>query len=278
MARPLRIEVAGAVYHVTARGNGREAIYRNPMDRVSFLDLLGKVCTRFHWTCHAYCLMGNHYHLVVQTKAANLSRGMRELNGIYTQAFNRHHHRVGHVFQGRYKAILVDKDSYLLELIRYVLLNPVRAKLVAHPGQWPDSSYRALIGRVPCPDWLTADSVLSQFAARQSAARRRFIQFVAEGKNQPRIWEKLRQQIYLGDERFITRMQRHLDDKPLAEIPKSQRLPPALSLNAYFRRHPNAHTAMIEAYASGHYTLKAIADHCGVHYSTVSRAVKRFTV
>ncbi len=270
--------MAGAIYHVTARGNGRAAIYRTPKDRAAFLDLLGKVCTRFHWACYAYCLMGNHYHLVVQTQAANLSRGMRELNGVYTQAFNRHHRRVGHVLQGRYKAILVDKDSYLLELIRYVLLNPVRARLVAHPGQWPDSSYRALIGTAPSPGWLAVDLVLSPFATRQSVARRRFIQFVAEGKNQPRIWEKLRQQIYLGDERFISRMQHHLDGKPLAEIPKSQRLPPALSLNAYFRRYPDAGTAMIKAYASGHYTLKAIADHCGVHYSTVSRAVKRFTV
>src|SRR3990167_9458020 len=129
MARPLRIEYAGAVYHVTARGNARESIYKDDGDRKAFLGILGKVMERHHWLCHAYCLMGNHYHLMIETPDGNLSVGMRQLNGIYTQSFNRRHRRVGHVLQGRFKAILVDKDSYLLELSRYIVLNPVRAKI-----------------------------------------------------------------------------------------------------------------------------------------------------
>ena len=120
-------------------------------DREAFLDILSHVCERMHWKVYVYCLMTNHYHLVVQTPEANLSKGMRQLNGIYTQAFNRYHGRVGHVFQGRYKAILVDKDSYLLELSRYVVLNPVMAGMVRHAGQWGWSSFRAMIGQSECP-------------------------------------------------------------------------------------------------------------------------------
>ena len=115
MARPLRIELAGGVYHLTSRGDRREPIYADDVDRLLWLELFGEVCDRFNWRCHAWCQMGNHYHLVVETAEANLSRGMRQLNGVYTQAANRRHARVGHVFQGRYKAILVEADAYLVE-------------------------------------------------------------------------------------------------------------------------------------------------------------------
>ena len=130
MARPLRLEFAGAVYHVTSRGNARQDIVGDDDDRRSFLTLLGHVIDRFGWRCHAYCLMDNHYHLLLETPRPNLSRGMRQLNGRYTQAYHRRHHRGGHLFQGRFKAILVEKDAHLLELCRYVVLNPVRAQLV----------------------------------------------------------------------------------------------------------------------------------------------------
>ena len=122
MARPLRIEYDGALYHITSRGNERKPIYKDE-DRTVFLDVLKQVNKRFNWICHAYCLMNNHYHIVVETPDGNLSKGMRQLNGVYTQTFNRWHHRVGHVFQGRYKAIVIEKESYLLEVSRYVVLN-----------------------------------------------------------------------------------------------------------------------------------------------------------
>src|SRR5581483_6583427 len=141
MARPLRIEYPGALYHITTRGNARRAVFKDASDRALFLDTLQRVSERYHWLCHAYCLMDNHYHLVLETLDGNLAQRMRQLNGIYTQAYNRRHRRVGHLFQGRYKAILVDKESYLLEVCRYVVLNPVRAKAVDHPGRWKWSSY-----------------------------------------------------------------------------------------------------------------------------------------
>ncbi len=124
MTRPVRIEFEGALYHVTSRGDRREAIYEDDADRMKFLEILETVIRDFNWVCHAYCLMTNHYHLVIETPDGNLSKGMRQLNGVYTQASNHRHDRSGHLFQGRYKAILVDGDSYLLELPRYVVLNP----------------------------------------------------------------------------------------------------------------------------------------------------------
>lgn len=127
MASPLRIEFAGALYHVTSRGNAWEAIYLDREDRELYQSVLGEICDLFNWTIHSWCQMTNHYHILVETPDANLSKGMRYLNGVYTQRFNRKHSRVGHVFQGRYKAILVEKDHYLLELARYIVLNPVRA-------------------------------------------------------------------------------------------------------------------------------------------------------
>ena len=136
MARPLRIEYPGAVYHVTGRGNERKAIFREDQDRKAFLDTLHAVTLRYHWLCHAYCLMNNHYHLVIETPDGNLSLGMRQLNGVYTQGFNRRHKRAGHLFQGRFKAVVVQKESHLLETCRYVVLNPVRGRRVDRPDRW----------------------------------------------------------------------------------------------------------------------------------------------
>ena len=151
MARPLRIEFPGAVYHVTSRGNAKQAIFIDDEDRHGFSGALSIVVERFNWLCHAYCLMGNHYHLLIETPNGNLSKGMRELNGVYTQGFNQRHRQVGHLFQGRYKAIIVEKDNHLLSLCRYVVLNPVRVGLIKKPEQWRWSSYGATIGAAKKP-------------------------------------------------------------------------------------------------------------------------------
>jgi len=198
VARPLRLEFAGALYHVTARGDRQEAIYESKRDRLAFLDVLGDVCVTCNWICHAYCLMDNHYHLIIETPDANLSRGMRQLNGIYTQKFNAAHHRAGHCFQGRYKAIHVDKDDYLLELSRYVVLNPVRAEMVWSAREWPWSSYRATAGQVSKPDWLEVDWSLAMFGRRRKSAIEGYKRFVKQGKGQPSPWNDLRHQFDLG--------------------------------------------------------------------------------
>jgi len=190
MARPLRLELAGGLYHVTSRGNARGEIYLDDEDRVSWLELFNDVCYRFNWICHAYCLMSNHYHVVVETVEGNLSKGMRQLNGVYTQTFNRKHRRVGHVFQGRYKAILVEKDSYLLELSRYVVLNPVRAQMVKDVADWPWSSYRATIGQAPPLRCLHLDWLLSQLGSEREQAIVRYQNFVRAGIGLPRPFGK----------------------------------------------------------------------------------------
>jgi len=274
MARPLRIELAGGLYHVTARGDRREAIYFSDDDRQAWLDLLGDVCERFNWRCHAWCEMSNHYHLVVETPEGNLARGMRQLNGVYTQYVNRSQRRVGHLFQGRYKAILIEKDPYLLEVARYVVLNPVRAGMVKQAGVWPWSSYRAMVGEAVCPEWLERDWLLGRFGKQRRSTQRKYADFVRAGVGQPPIWEDVTGQVFLGSEAFAARMRAQLPDADLREVPRRQRraAPPPLS---EFVQQVDCHAAMAAAYGTGGYTLREIADAFGVHYATVSRAVRR---
>ena len=182
MARPLRLEYPGAVYHVTSRGNARQDIFADDADREKFLSILAATAGRYKWLCHAYCLMDNHYHLLLETPDPNLSLGMRMLNGVYTQAFNRDHQRVGHVFQGRYQAVLVEKAAHLLELCRSIVLNPFAASMVAGPEQWPWSSYRVTAFDEKAPDFLSTSWVLGQFAGTRLRAREAYREFVSEVK------------------------------------------------------------------------------------------------
>jgi REP element-mobilizing transposase RayT len=274
MARPLRIELAGGLYHVTSRGDRREDIFLDEADRLAWLELFGQVCRRFNWVCHAWCLMDNHFHIVVETVEGNLAQGMRQLNGVYTQTFNRTHGRVGHVFQGRYKAVMVEKDSYLLELARYVVLNPLRACMVKEVAAWPWSSYAAMTGTQPAPAWLQTDWILGQFSPQRPRAIIQYIDFVRAGVGLASVWEQLEGQIYLGSEAFIKRMQQIADKATIGEIPRAQRRPPAKPLALYQDKQRDAKAAMVAAYATGDYTMQEIADHFGVHYATVSRAVK----
>jgi len=276
MSRPLRIEFVGALYHVTSRGDGQETIYRDDQDRMDYLDVLTDVCKRFNWSVHAYCLMDNHYHLLIETPDGNLSKGMRQLNGVYTQHFNQHHKRVGHVFQGRYKAILVQRETYLLELSRYIVLNPVRARMVRSAKDWPWSSYRATSGVVESPKWLNTDWLLTTFAKTRKPAIERYQQFVTEGKNQPSPWEQLKNQIFLGDEQFVEDMQCKLNiNQELSEIPKAQRRKVPKPLEYYSNKNKTRNQCITAAYQSGGYSMKEVGEHFGVHYSSVSKIIKQ---
>jgi hypothetical protein len=212
--------------------------------------------------------------MVIETPDANLSKGMRQLNGVYTQRFNRTHRRVGHVFQGRFKAILVDKDSYLLELARYVILNPLRAKMVLRLEQWPWSSFLATCGQTAKPNWLQTDFVLSQFAPQRARAIAKYVAFVHEGAKLPSVWEQLQGQVYLGSEAFVKKMQALVDTKPsLTEIPRAQRRVLKRALTDFAGAHER-NEAIALAYLSGQHTMAAIAKHFGMHYTSVSRLVK----
>ena len=276
MTRPLRLEFEGALYHITSRGDRREAIFESDVDRFGFLRRLGQVCESCNWACHAFCLMDNHYHLLVETPDANLSKGMRQLNGVYTQDFNRRHGRCGHVFQGRFKSILVEKQAYLLELSRYIVLNPVRAGMVKNPEDWHWSSYRAMIGLSTGPAWFNSDWLLSAFGVRRGSAMKRYSKFVLSGIDCESIWSELKHQVYLGDDQFVEHMQSLVDkDSDLSEIPAVQSRPPAKPIAEYLNKENDRNQAIARAYQSGGYTLREIATFFNLHYSTVSIIVRK---
>ncbi|MEA1934791.1 MAG: transposase [Thermodesulfobacteriota bacterium] len=282
MARPLRIEYSGAVYHVTSRGNARERIFVNDADRQVFLEIMATVIKKYNWLCHSYCLMDNHYHVLLETSAPNLSLGMRQLNGMYTQRFNRQHDRVGHVFQGRYKAILVEKNEHLLELCRYIILNPVRAGMESEPKKWVWSSYQATAYSVKVPEFLTVDWILGQFARTKNKARKGYRKFVADGIANPKEspWKKLVGQIVLGGSDFVADIQSRLSEvKEIGEIPRAQRFPGRPPLGAlFFKKAIQDKTVRNKQIEAAHmqysYTLKEIADQLKIHYTTVSKVLK----
>lgn len=279
MARPLRIAYPGALYHVTSRGNQRERIFLDDRDRRAFFEILASVVERCNWRCHAYCLMDNHYHLVIETPDGNLSYGMRQLNGIYTQQYNRAHHTVGHLLQGRFKSILIDKESYLLELCRYVVLNPLRAHLVSNLSQWPWSSYGATAGDEKVPTFLNVDWILSQFGRSKKRAQAHYRDFVIAGRETEAPWKKLRGRTMLGSDEFVAQMQEKLTEKStVKEIPRVERFVarPAFSqiLTGAKDKRERDH-AIYHAYVKHGYTLSEIGDFLGIHYSTVCKAVKK---
>ena len=237
MSRPLRLEFPGALYHVTSRGHERGPIFRNAADRRHFLNLLASVIPDQAWLLHSYCLMGNHYHLLLETARATLSRGMHALNARYSQHFNWQHGRAGHVFEGRFKAIIVQKQPHLLELHRYIVLNPVRAGLVRRPHDWPWSNYRATSGAIGPPPWLEVGATLSLFAAFGSGANGAYVRFVTDGALRPGSpLERVRRQIYLGDRRFLEEMAEHAEQRrPGHEIPAAHRIPSVLEIDEIVR-------------------------------------------
>jgi putative transposase len=276
MARPLRIEYDGALYHITSRGNERKAIFREDEDRLGFLDTLQKVNERYNWICHAYCLMNNHYHMIIETPDGNLSKGMRQLNGVYTQLFNRRHHRVGHVFQGRYKAILIEKESYLLEVSRYVVLNPVRAKAVQKPEDWKWSSYRGTAGMEKPHKSISPGWILGQFGAKKRQAEKKYREFVAAGIQEKGMWQEVRGQSIMGENAFFEKLLAHIKaHEDIKEIPKRQRYVgrPAL---AEILGAANLTAEEIQKAVMEHgYSQKEVAEFLGLHYSTISRRINK---
>jgi REP element-mobilizing transposase RayT len=269
MARPLRIEFPGAMYHVIARGNARAPIFLTDHDRRAFLAKLNDVGERFDWWYWAYCLMGNHYHLVVETERPTLSRGMRDLNGDHSQAFNRRHDRVGHLFQGRYDGILIDQHGYLAQVIRYVLLNPVKAGLVRGPHEWYWSSYLATVGLADAHPRLAIAKVLGLFDPHLERAPQTFARYLDAPPSEPEPYPGGNRTV-LGGKRFVDRLA-GLAPQTSTEVPKADRA--WRSLASYQREAPTRNAAIRAAYASGTYTLRAIGVYFGLHYATVSRIV-----
>jgi len=272
MARPLRIEYEGAVYHVATRGNSGSDIFLNDADREHFLEILASTVERFGWICYAYCLMSNHYHLLVETPQPNLSRGMQHLNGVYTQWFNRQYSRFGHLVQGRFKSIVVEKESYLLELARYIVLNPVRAKMVRR------SSYRATAGQVEPPEFLTTNWLLAQFDRNPAEAIRAYQAFVKQGRHVD-IWEDVKAGMLLGGDSFIQSLRPLLRDvEENREFRREERLATRPTLKELFADVSDKATRnelIHRAVRIHQYRLKEVGDHLGLCYSTISVIAKR---
>lgn len=281
MARPLRIEYDGAVYHVTSRGNKRNSIFNDDTDRLTFLDILYKVNKRYNFHCHAYCLMGNHYHLLIETPDGNLSKGMRQLNGVYSLGFNKRHKTVGHVLQGRYKAILIQRERHLLEVCRYVVLNPVRAKIVTGPEQWKWSSYRPTAGFEKSHQCLEREWILGQFARRKKTAEGKYKEFVEAGLGKDTIWNDIKGQTLLGEDDFVEGLIGYVRGyEEVEEMPKSQRYINRPELTTLFSENiisdkRTRNVMMVKAINKHGYSQKEIADHLEMHYTSISRVVTK---
>ena len=303
MARPLRIEFPGAVYHLTARGNERRPIYRTDSDRRHFLAVLADVAAQYRLLVHAYVLMDNHYHILAETLEANLARAMRRLNGVYAQQFNRTHRRVGHLFQARYKALLVDRDTYLVELSRYIHLNPVRAGLVGRAQDYAWSSSSAYVGRLPTPPaFLTLAEILGHFAPSTPCAQVRyqaFLQEAEEGRAGSAPLERVVGQMLLGAPDWVAAVRQHLaapahhGSRRLAhdlEVPAARQLQlrpqldqiiaavgdilavdPAI-IRSHHSRHLGRAVAMYLAYTTGGLLQQEISAAFGVQRYAVSKA------
>lgn len=225
MARPLRIEFPDALYHVTCRGNEQRAIFRSDRDRKAFLGFLAEAVRRFGWSITAWVLMTNHFHLVIQTPQPNLSKGMHWFNSAYVGWFNRVHKRSGHLYQGRFKAFLIEKEAYFAEVLRYVVLNPVRAHMVERPENYKWSSYRATAGLDAAPDWLDLASVLPFFHHEREDAQADYREFVcAKIDGEDCLWDKLTNRIFLGTETWTKEMRKIVEAKPRStDHPRAQR-------------------------------------------------------
>jgi REP element-mobilizing transposase RayT len=242
-----------------------------------FLDVLQAANQRYNWLCHAYCLMTNHYHLVLETIDGDLSAEMRQLNGVYTQRFNRKYERAGHLFQGRFKAILIEKEAYLLEVCRYVVLNPVRARLVKHPSEWEWSSFDGMRGRHQPHPALTTEWVLSQFGEDCSEAQREYGRFIESGIGGESIWRGMPGPAVLGGRDYAARMADYVKGrKAIQEIPRRERFINRPALSALFGEEATAtkrgrDQAIRTAVQEFGYRQREIADHLDLHYSTISR-------
>ena len=278
MARPLRLEYENAVHHITSRGNSGTEIFVDDVDREHFLEILANTIDRFGWICHAYCLMTTHYHVLIETPEPNLSRGMRHLNGVYTQWFNRQHSRFGHLVQGRFKSTLVEKESYLLELARYIVLNPVRAKLVRSARDWGWSSYRATAGQMKSPEFLTTDWLLSQFGDNLNTATLAYRDFVKH-RLDVNILDDVKAGVLLGSDSFVHSLRPLLRDiEGNREFRREERLATRPTLDELFADVSDMATRNERIHAAvrmHQYRLQEVGDHLSLCYSTISVIAKR---
>lgn len=271
----------GALYHVYVRGNGCQPIYLDDNDKYKFSEILQKILNRLKWKCYALCLMDTHYHLFIETPEMNLSKGMQSLNGIYAQYFNKHHDLVGHVFQGRYNAIVVDGENYFLKLCRYIVLNPVKAGIVEKPEDYLWSSYRQMVGIDESMPFIKTVALQKHFESSSGTAGENFRKFVLDGISGDSPLEDTRGGLILGKDKFVESLKDIMSDsKSESEFTKCQRHSNRPSIEKLFvigvRSVKKARDkAIYKAYIDYGYSQKEIADFLELNFATVSRIVKK---
>jgi REP-associated tyrosine transposase len=281
MARPHRIEFPGALYHVIARGIERRNIFQKDEGKATVLSLLSLLHNRHNIIIYAYCIMDNHYHLLLETPDGNLSRGMQGLNSTYALRFNRKYNRCGPLFQGRYKAYLVEKESYLLALSRYIVLNPVRAMIVSNPSSYAWSSYLYTLHEKKPPDFLATDLILTLFSQDRRTAQREFREFIQGGIHEANPQDKARG-IVLGKESYVANIKERFPKiEEIKEIPRKERFLNAPSLQEIFRDAETRYMketrnhCIYSAFKEHGYTQKEIADQLDIDHSTVSYIIRQ---
>ena len=279
MTRPLRIEFPGAFYHVTSRGNKRQNIFENHEDRNTFINVFAKVIKTYGWRCFAFCLMDNHYHILIQTPNGDLSSGMRDLNGIYTQLYNQKHQTTGHILEGRYKAFVIEQGDYFLEVLRYTVLNPIRANVVKRPDDWPWSSYSATAyGRKMYP-FIDQKFVLQLFSRADGLARERYRKFVQDGIDKKSPFLEARHGTLLGSDQFVMEIwDQYSESEEESEIKLNDRRIARPTLKQIFDEvmtKEDRNIAIELARMRCAYSITAIAEHIGLRRSTVSDILRQ---
>lgn len=272
MVRPLRIEYPGAVYHLHSRGNKKLPIFEDNIDRLIFIEKLISTIQLRNWICHAYCLMDNHYHLLIETPEGNLSDGMRDFNSGYVQAYNNYHDTSGTMFGGRFTSHLIEKEHYLYEVQRYIVLNPVRAGMVVDPKDYIWSSYRATAGFDQVPEWLIVEDILLNFAETKREAQKKYIEFVKDGFKKESPFENLRGMV-LGSLQFCHEISRGHDEN-IEGISKKNRIIGRLSLNEIFcdiRSRKERDAMIVAARKTFGYSVGDIAHYLRISHSTISK-------
>ncbi|MBM4338452.1 MAG: hypothetical protein FJ110_02805 [Deltaproteobacteria bacterium] len=291
MSRPLRIEYPGAFYHVTSRGNERRTVFQSNRDREKFLSYLETTHERYGAVIHVYCLMGNHYHLLLETPRGNLSKILHYINGAYTTYFNIKRSRFGHLFQGRFKGILVDKDEYCKELSRYVHLNPVRAGMVKTPLEYPWSSYRYFVGRDKKPEWLTTEFILGDFGGEGGRGFKKYREYVErqEDKKLDNPFKKVIASTFLGSKEFIDKIRleylekKEMDNRDLPALKKILIGPSLESIEKAVLKRVGRSDPLFKkiciylSYQRSGLNLREIGEYFGMQRSAISQLSRRFT-
>ena len=277
MARPLRIQYPGAQYHIISRGNGGNNIFQDKVDYQIFLEEFKDVLDDYNWISFAYCLMPNHYHLFIKTLDPNLSIGMRQLNGNYTQRSNIRHKRYGHLFQGRFKSILVEGDAYHAKLIQYITINPIKAKLVKTLNQWQWSSHKEIMGTKKLTGCVNIKVALSFFDSNKIVAKKEYINYLKQKTNDKAIYDNLRSGFILGSIEFAKEVvKKYINNKSIENI-KKERFIDRPKLDKIFKNiksKKERNKAIFKSFKDYGYTQIVIGNYLNIHYASISRIIK----